>query len=114
MPTAENRLMTMKKIYMFVLSPRFITKLTGGLAGALGLLVIAGWHTHNLTLIQVLPGLAAMQFNTALGFVLSGMALVGAIGSRVRLPFACGAIVALVGLLTQIEDIFSGCGYGHR
>ena len=41
----------------------------------LGLVVIVGWYTGNRTLIQVLPQFVPMQYNTALGFVLSGAAL---------------------------------------
>ena len=53
---------------------------TGLIAGAttlgLGLIVIVGWYTDNRTLIQVLPKFVPMQFNTALGFVLSGGGLI--------------------------------------
>jgi|GEM_PF-1554504 len=42
---------------------------------ALGLSVIAGWYLHVQWLVQALPDHAAMQFNTALCFVLSALAL---------------------------------------
>ena len=41
----------------------------------LGLVVIFGWHTDNRTLVQILPQFVPMQYNTALGFVFSGLAL---------------------------------------
>ena len=41
----------------------------------LGLTVLFGWYTHNLSLIQISSVFAPMQFNTALGFLLSGIGL---------------------------------------
>ena len=41
----------------------------------LGLLVIFGWHTGNRTLVQVMPNFVPMQYNTALGFIFCGGAL---------------------------------------
>ncbi|MDR3404754.1 MAG: hypothetical protein P4L99_19780 [Chthoniobacter sp.] len=42
---------------------------------ALGLVVLIGWYAHYAPLVQIVPGLAAMQYNTALCFVLCGLAL---------------------------------------
>ena len=56
----------------------------GGLTGiatvALGLVVIFGWHLGNRTLIQVLPQFVPIQYNTALGFVFSGLSPVEYVG----------------------------------
>ena len=54
---------------------RIITFLAGGHTVILGLMVIVGWHIGNRTLVQVLPDFVPMQYNTALGFVLSGAAI---------------------------------------
>ena len=44
----------------------------------LGLLVLVGWYTRNAALIQVNPAFVPMQYNTALGFALSGLGLLAA------------------------------------
>ena len=45
------------------------------LTAAIGLSVVAGWLLDIDSLKRVLPGLVAMKFNTALGFVLAGAGL---------------------------------------
>ncbi len=71
----------------------------------LGLVVLVGWYTGNRTLIQVLPQFVPMQYNTALGFVLSGAALLLLILERERAAVAVGALAALVGALTLVEYV---------
>ncbi len=77
----------------------------GGFSAALGLLVLVGWHTENVTLIQVLPAFVPMQYNTALGFLIGGLGLLATVYVRPRLIAACGATIGAVGLLTLIEYI---------
>ena len=43
--------------------------IAGGATAALGLAVMAGWHMHNVTLVQVDATLVPMHYNAALGFV---------------------------------------------
>lgn len=50
--------------------------LPGGVAAVLGVQVLAGWYLRSPALIQVAPAFVPMQYNTALGFLLSGIALV--------------------------------------
>lgn len=57
--------------------PLLITKTCALAVFALGALVIYGWYTHNLALLQIHPSFVAMQFNTALGFVLCALVLWG-------------------------------------
>ena len=71
----------------------------------LGLVVIVGWYTGNRTLIQVLPQFVPMQYNTALGFVLSGAALLLLILERGRAAVVVGALAALIGALTLVEYV---------
>ena len=77
----------------------------GGATLLLGLVVIVGWYTGSRTLIQVLPQFVPMQYNTALGFVLSGAALLLLIRERGRGAVALGALAALIGALTLVEYV---------
>jgi PAS domain S-box-containing protein len=73
----------------------------------LGAVVITGWYLHATELIQVLPQFAPMQYNTALGFLLSGASLFALIKKMSRLALACGALVSLIGVLTLLQYIFA-------
>lgn len=69
----------------------------------LGIMVLVGWYTHNPGLVQVLPNLVPMQYNTALGFMLCGLGLVAARFGLLVLSRICGLTVGLLGVLTLIE-----------
>ncbi|MEO7913413.1 MAG: PAS domain S-box protein [Roseiflexaceae bacterium] len=76
--------------------------------GCLGLL---GWVLDIAILKSVVPGLASMKANTALAFLLAGIALAGVQQSHGDRRWwwvarACAATVALLGFLTLIEYIF--------
>jgi PAS domain S-box-containing protein len=73
--------------------------ISGGLALLLGLVVLTGWYTHNLNLIQVNPAFVPMQYNTALGFVLAGLGLLAMAILRIRI------IVAFIGFLTLLLGV---------
>ena len=78
-----------------------------GLASlCLGAVVLLGWYLHEPALIQVNPAFVPMQYNTALGFFLGGLALLAALWSWHRSALCCGFLVLLVGLLTLAEYIF--------
>ena len=79
---------------------------TGGLSALLGIVVLAGWYTHTIILIQVLPTFVPMQYNTALGFLLSGLGVLALVYKLPRLVVVSGGLVATVGILTLIEYIF--------
>ena len=49
----------------------------------LGAIVLVGWYTHNVSLIQIRPEFVPMQFNTALGFFLRGVAELLDLGNRI-------------------------------
>jgi len=78
---------------------------------AIGILVLVGWHTHTTTLIQVMPGLPPMKYNTALAFVSAGAGLFLLTTRWARLSPWLGAVVALTGLLTLAEYV-SGKNFG--
>ena len=75
----------------------------GLLPTLLGTVVLIGWYTHNTTLIQVSPTFVPMQYNTALGFLMSGIGILFAVFYRLQLAQVCGLIVFLTGGLTLIE-----------
>ena len=62
---------------------------SGASVAALGGLVVAGWLTVAVALIQVLPGFPPMQYNTALGFMICGAALAGGGAGSARGPLRC-------------------------
>src|ERR1043166_3149952 len=76
---------------------------TGGFAVVLGLLVLLGWHTHNVHLLQMIPTFAPMQYNAALGLLLCGCGVLALVGGWGRLAGVCGALVMLLGVLTLSE-----------
>jgi sensor domain CHASE-containing protein len=73
----------------------------------LGLVVLTGWYLHLPALIQFRPGLAPMQYNTAMCFVLAGVALnIWAWGGAPWAMSIPGGLVAAVGALTLAEYLF--------
>ena len=73
------------------------------LTALLGLTVLAGWYTHNLALIHVLPAFVGMAFNTALGFLLAGVSLAAAAAGRPRWALLGVGFALLVALPTLAE-----------
>src|ERR1700677_67180 len=70
-------------------------------------MVVAGWIFHSAVLIQLRPMLAPMQFNTALCFLLTGMALaVWGWGRDLRTIPILGGCVATIAGLTMAEYLF--------
>jgi signal transduction histidine kinase/CheY-like chemotaxis protein len=83
----------------------------GALTTLLGAVVIAGWQTNNVTLVQVLPTFVPMQYNTALGFVFCGLGLLMVVFGRNRWGAALGALAIFVGTATLLQYIF-GLNFG--
>jgi PAS domain S-box-containing protein len=79
---------------------------SGASVAALGGLVVAGWLTVAVALIQVLPGLPPMQYNTALGFMISGAALLAAALDLRRPTALLGGLAAALGLATLCQYLF--------
>ena len=76
---------------------------SGASVAALGGLVVAGWLTVAVAIIQVLPGIPPMQYNTALGFMICGAALLAATLDLRRPTGLLGSLAAMIGLATQFE-----------
>ncbi len=64
---------------------------------------MAGWHLHNVTLLQLDPTFAPMHYNAALSFVLCGTGLLALACGRPRIAAVCSAGAAVIGLLTFSE-----------
>lgn len=75
--------------------PKRVIQAAGLSVSALAVVVLIGWQIHSRSLIQVLPTLAPMQRMTALGFLLSGIALVLLSVGRKR-PAGVGSLAVLV------------------
>ena len=84
-----------------------LSRLTGILSLILGAMVLLGWYLHEPALIQVSPAFVPMQYNTALGFALAGLALLGLAWSKPGLAKVAGSVTLVIGALTLIEYIFA-------
>jgi anti-sigma regulatory factor (Ser/Thr protein kinase) len=77
--------------------PVTLGRFAGFLSTLLGTIVIVGWYTHNLTLLQISPRFVAMAYNAALAFVLCG---VGMMASRREFSQPAHLISLFMGILT--------------
>jgi len=70
-----------------------------------GIGVLAGWHLHARVLVQVLPGVIPMQYNTALCFLVLGASAWALVARRGHplLPAVGGVLVAVMGALVVFE-----------
>lgn len=79
---------------------------SGASVAALGGLVVAGWLTVAVALIQVLPGFPPMQYNTALGFMICGAALLTAALEQRRPTLLLGGLATGMGIATLVQYVF--------
>src|SRR5262245_52217965 len=79
--------------------------LCGALAILIGAAVLIGWTIHIPLLVQGIGYLASVQRNTALCFVLSGLALLGLALHRSRITNVCAAIGVTISGLTLLEHV---------
>lgn len=71
-------------------------------------LVLAGWFTKNVTLVQAIPSLnSAMQFNTALCFFMLGLALLFLQNGKTFPQIMCTFVSFLIAVLTLAEYILN-------
>ncbi len=71
--------------------------------GILGCLVVVGWLVKSQSLVQVSPNWAPMQYKTAIGFVLSGLALSFFYLNCAKLSFALAFSAAVVGASSLVQ-----------
>ncbi len=84
--------------------------LAGALSVLAGGLVLSGWALDIAALTTILPGGIPMQTNAALGFILTGSALLASSlfvpPLSLRLTQLCALLCGLIGLLTLGEYLF--------
>ncbi len=78
----------------------------GAFAILMGLTVLFGWYIHSIVLIQLSPHFVAMQFNTALVILLSGLAL-ASLSLNWSFPSQSFALIGGgIALLTLLQYLF--------
>ncbi len=75
----------------------------GAVVSVLSVAVLVGWHLHFIPLIQVLPTLVPMQRMTAVGLLLSSVALILAAMSHRRAVLICALFVLVEATLIGLE-----------
>lgn len=88
-----------------------IARAAGGLAAALGLVVLGGWHGHRMDLVRVLPAFVPMQYDDALGFFFCGASLAALTFARRRAAVVLGTLAAVLALWSLIQGAL-GAGTG--
>ena len=83
----------------------------GGLVAALGVLIMLAWHMGWTTVVQVHSSFAPMQYNTALGFFLCGVAALSLVYRRQTLAMWTASAVGLLALLS-IGEYATGVSLG--
>ena len=91
---------------------RQAARAAGGIVTAIAVLVLTGWLFDISAFKSILPGLATMKANTALGFGLIGLSLLlvsGKPGNKwgKRISKGCAALAVLIGVLTLSEYVFN-------
>src|ERR671937_50110 len=73
-----NLLLAIKRERTTLRSPNFValvaTLVAAIVSSGLGLTGLGAWHTHNTTLLRIIPWFAPLQYNSALAFLLCGTA----------------------------------------
>lgn len=96
---------------MHFTSPLFISRAAGIFSAGLGLIVLSGWVFNIVALKSVLPGLISMKPNTAVGFLLSGIALSISPATQFgwipqRLSRTAAFLLLLLGVITLSQYLF--------
>lgn len=92
---------------MFSTSLRYIVIISILLVFTIGVFVVYGWYTSNTSLVQIHSSFVPMQFNTALGFVLSAVCLFFLFQNYVFLSRVSSVIIGLLGFFTLMEYVFN-------
>jgi len=79
--------------------------LAAGFVLLLGAVVLVGWHMHWHALVQAFPGHAPVQYNTALGFVTLGLAMLAACRRWIVAARMLTLTLAALGAATLSQDL---------
>lgn len=85
---------------------KIIFILTGLLLIVLGVSVIFGWHYNYPLLTNLYPSFIAMQYNTAICFIVTGIAFIHLSLKQFLIAKVANAFVMLISLLVMIEYLF--------
>lgn len=75
----------------------------------LGSTVIFGWLMHIPKMVQVIPGLVGMVFNTALCFILTGFLIITSnyyFKHQRSIQITLSAVLFVIALITFSQDLF--------
>lgn len=71
-----------------------------------GFSVVLGWHGHILCLVQYQANTAAMVYNTALCFILSGFSVLALNYHFRHIAFILGVLIFIMGILSLAQHVF--------
>lgn len=91
---------------MHLIKIRSLALLCGMASLLMGLIVIYGWYIGSNAIVQINPSFAPMQYNTALGFFLSGFALLGLSLNKNLIGKIFGLVITTLGITTLSQYIF--------
>ena len=83
---------------------RMTAALCGALSILLALVVLTGWTIHSSVLVRIAPGLPPMRSAPAVGFTLSGLALLGTAFRRLRITVIGSALAALLAAASLLSS----------
>lgn len=86
--------------------PQFLLY-SGFISSLIGAMVLFGWLIHSEALIQLHRSFVPMQFNTALGFVLSGFLWISVYKKKSPLVLMLALFLLALGVLTLVQYLFS-------
>jgi PAS domain S-box-containing protein len=88
-----------------------LARISAALLIITGSTVLVGWEIDHAILVRLSPGLAPMMPNTAVGFIVYGLALflLSLKGTTLirRLIVIIGVFISLLGLITALEYVFN-------
>jgi diguanylate cyclase (GGDEF)-like protein/PAS domain S-box-containing protein len=92
-------------------SMRFFVQVASLITMLIGSLVLLGWALDIVVFKSILPQLTSMKANTAIGFMITGLALWFLLKRPATqlaraIVLVCAVAIALLGLLTLIEYVF--------
>jgi PAS domain S-box-containing protein len=83
--------------------PRHVALAIGAVISAFGMAVLVAWSAHYIPLIQIAPGQPPLTRQAAIGYVLSGAALVLLALGRRRTAAVCASIVLFQAIVVALE-----------